>query len=291
MEKIGFRDRQLSVWTKGKGNSILFVHGFPFDHAMWLSVAERLTDKFRVIVPDLRRFGESFDERNDKNSDNKKNGVNERSGEESHAPRAITSMADFADDLADLLEAMKIEKTVICGLSMGGYIGMEFLRRHSDRLAGLILCDTKTVSDSPEAAAGRRKLAQTIFLTGTEPLPDRMIPNLLSKTTVVKSPETVSFLREMILRQRPEGIAAAALGMAERSDTTPLLAICPVPLLTIGGQDDVLSPPDVLKEIAAAAPDGRFVEIADAGHLSPLEKPAEFAAAVAAFLRDGRLFF
>lgn len=250
---------KLAVSYCGQGLPFLFAHGFPFDHTMWTAAAERLSDDFRVILPDLRGFG--------------------KSALDAFSSNGTTEMADFADDLAALLDEMGIERTVFCGLSMGGYIAMAFAEKYPQKFAGLILCDTKTAADTQEAAAGRRKLAETVFETGTEPLLNG-IPNLISEYTLENKPEKVAFLREMILRQPVDGIAAAALGMANRPDTTENLAKIPLPTLVIGGEDDRLSPPASMGKIAEFLPNGTHFAVENAGHLLPLERPDAFAMAV-----------
>ena len=265
MEKYAIPRGELSVWSRGAGNSILLVHGFPFDHAMWVPSGERLAAKFRVIAPDLRGFGKSVREESD--------GVKP-------AGVVMATIDSYADDLAGLLDTLKIEKTILCGLSMGGYIAMRFLRRHPEKLAGLILCDTKTTADSPAEAQKRLNLAVTVFQTGTGPLPDAMIPNLLAAETLENAPETIAALREMILRQKPAGIAAAARAMAIRPDTTDLLESVSVPALVLRGTEDKLSSAPVMRGIAEKIPNASYVEIPAAGHIPPLERPEAFANAL-----------
>lgn len=263
MEKFQISGSEWRVWTKGEGKPILFVHGFPFDHSMFIPSCFPLLDRFQVILPDLPGFGESrFLE-----------GI---------GPDKI-GMADYADGLAAILDRLKIEKTILCGLSMGGYIAMQFFRRHSERLAGLVFCDTRPTPDSPEAAAGRLRLAESVFQTGVEPLPARMIPNLLSERTRRESPGVVRFVTEMILRQTPSGVAAAARGMAERDDSTEFLKEITVPTLALCGKEDNLSPPNIIRSMAEAVPGAEFLEIDGAAHLPPLESPLLFSGGIRRF--------
>lgn len=261
MEKGKFLGGQLTVYSGGTGSALLFIHGFPFDHALWQQTAEPLLESYRIIVPDLRGFGES-----------------------QPPEKKAFEMSDFADDLARLLDEMKIERVVICGLSMGGYIAMQFLKKYPEKLAGLILCDTKTAADTPEAAAGRRRLSERIFETGSEPL-TAGIPMLLSPETIEKAPEKAEFLRAMMLRQCPSGIAAAALGMANRADTTAFLEEVKVPALVICGSDDKLSSSQLMRNLASRLPKAEFIEIQGAGHLVPLEKPTEMSAILDRFMK------
>ena len=277
MEKYSIRRGKLSVWNSGAGNALLLIHGFPFDHAMWGPSGGRLAAEFRVIAPDLRGFGGSV----------KPGGEEKGEGESQRKPagQVVVEMESFADDLAELLDALGEKKAILCGLSMGGYIALRFVEKYSEKLSGLILCDTKTAADSPEAARNRLALAANIFKTGTDPLPEQMIPNLLAAERIENSPETVDFLRQMILRQPPEGIAAAARGMAVRGETTALLEKIRVPTLVLRGTEDKLSPRAVMSEMAEKIPNAEFVEIPGAGHLPPLEQPEAFADAVLAWTR------
>lgn len=263
MLKTGrFLSEKLVVAEGGEGTAVVFAHGFPFDRTMWNASAELISGSARVILPDLRGFGESetrFD------------------GEKT------AEMTDYADDIAELLDSMRISRAVFCGLSMGGYIAMAFAAKYPEKLAGLILCDTKTAADTPEAARKRKNLAETIHNTGTEPLLNG-IGDLLAPNTLENKPETVAFVREMIRRQRPAGIAQAALAMANRPDTTGFLGKITVPVLVIAGENDRLSPPESMRKIAESIPNGSFFTIPNAGHLAPLEQPERFAETVCGWM-------
>ncbi|MDR2117429.1 MAG: alpha/beta hydrolase [Planctomycetaceae bacterium] len=247
----------ISDW--GVGRPILFIHGFPFDHTIWNRTSNILQNDFRVIVPDLRGLGKS----------------------ELPDDWNITPMEQFADDLHILLGTLGIvEKAVICGLSMGGYIVMQYARKYRNELAGLVLCNTKTIPDSPVIADNRRKQAAGLT-SGTLALrsvADTMIPKLFSEATLSNKPEVVQELRTVIESNQPIGVAAAALGMAERLDTTELLGELEIPVLVICGSEDQFSPPSEMKPLAEKAKHGTFIEIPDAGHLPPLEQPEHFAA-------------
>jgi pimeloyl-ACP methyl ester carboxylesterase len=194
-------------------------------------------------------------------------------------------MEQFADDLAALLDALQVQQPIaLGGLSMGGYIAFEFWRKYAARVRGLILCDTRAAADSAEAAAGRREMAERVLREGPAPLANAMIPRLLAPATYEKHPQVVAALRRVMLSTNPQGIAAAAYGMARRPDATPLLGSIDCPTLVIVGQCDVVSPPEEMRAIARAIPHARLVEIAGCGHMTPLENPAEVTAALREFL-------
>jgi pimeloyl-ACP methyl ester carboxylesterase len=191
----------------------------------------------------------------------------------------------MADDLVALLDALKIaQPIVLCGLSMGGYVAWQFALRHRALLAKLILCDTRAIADSAEAADGRRKMTERVLTEGPQVAADAMLPKLFAPDANVREKEWVTQTREVILRNSPVGIAAALLGMAERPDVTPLLAQIDVPALVLCGQYDVISPPAEMRDIAAKLPQGRYVEIPKAGHMAPLEQPEAVNAAIREFL-------
>ena len=250
IQKVNIPGATLSVLDVGQDAPILFVHGFPLDHSMWREQVADLSRDHRCLVPDLRGFGQST------------------------VTEGCVTMEQFADDLAELLDALAItEPVVLCGLSMGGYIAWEFARRHAARLRGLILCDTRAVPDSAEAAANRLKLADDVVRVGPELVANAMLPKLLSDRESTRRTELKDDLRRVILATDPRGIAAASRGMAERADARPWLAGIGCPALVIVGEQDVISTPAEMSEIAKRLPNAIFRVIADAGHLAPLENP------------------
>jgi len=252
---------ELAYVDAGAGRPVVLVHGFPLDHSMWNAQIDALSEDYRVIAPDLRGFGRS--------------GVSE----------GTVTMQQFADDLAGLLCALQVdEPVVLCGLSMGGYVAWQFWRQHGWRLRGLILCDTRAVSDTPEAAAARREMAQRVLREGPAPLVAQMMPRLFAPSTAQDQPELVESLRGVMLKTDPRGIAAAARGMAERPEMVSQLNQIECPALVIVGELDAISTAEEMRAIARAIPHARLVEIAGCGHMSPLERPAEVSAAMREFL-------
>jgi pimeloyl-ACP methyl ester carboxylesterase len=252
---------RLATVDRGSGPPLVFVHGFPLDHTMWDAQIETLSGRHRVIAPDLRGFGQS--------------GVTD----------GTVAMEQFADDLAGLLDAIAAgQRVVLCGLSMGGYIALAFCRKHSARLRGLILCDTRAEADAPEAAAARLETADRVLGEGPGFLADAMLPKLLAPQTLAERPEMVAAVRKMILGTDPRGIAASLRGMAQRPDSTPLLPAITCPTLVLVGQEDKLSPPEQMQALARQIPDAQFAVIPNAGHLAPVEQPAPTTAAIEAFL-------
>jgi pimeloyl-ACP methyl ester carboxylesterase len=167
---------------------------------------------------------------------------------------------------------------------MGGYIAFEFWRRHSVRVGSLILCDTKSAADTPEAARNRRLQADRILATGTDELADQMLPKLLAPSSINNQPQTVRRIREMIAKAEGPGVAAALRGMAERADSTGILDKIHVPTLCIVGEHDAISPPVEMQEMAAKMPSAKCVVIPDVGHMTTMENPGAVTDALLAFL-------
>ncbi len=262
MPQVSVGDVSLNVVERGEGEPLLLVHGFPLDHSMWREQLEGLSDRFRVIAPDLRGFGAS------------------------DVTEGTVTMEQFADDLARLLDALKIDGPVnLCGLSMGGYIAWQFVARHSNRLKRLVLCDTRAVADSKETAEGREKQAQRVLAEGAAIVADTMEPKLFYRDENESSePAYIREMRNVIEATKPQGIAAALRGMAVRPDFTSRLGEIQVPTLVICGQHDAISPSAEMRKIAEGIRGARYVEIAEAGHMAPLEKPEAVNAAIGEFL-------
>ena len=246
---------------------LLLVHGFPLNHTMWQAQIEPLSKLCRVIAPDLPGFGQSKLDMTEAN-------------------RGL-DMADYATALGELLDEMKMDQPVIlCGFSMGGYILWQFARRYPERVQALVVCDTRADDDSAETIAARQSMAAGIFQSGVEPVVEAMMPKLLAKQTFDSRPEIAEQVAEIIRSTSPEAIAAAQRGMARRPDMQSALASFDWPALVVAGAEDAISPPDVLQAIANSLPQGKFVEIAGAGHMSPLESPDAFNEAVTDFVRS-----
>lgn len=269
MERARVNGVQLAYVDRGGGRPVVLAHGFPLDHGMWQGQIEALAADYRVIAADFRGFGQS--------------GL---ADDPAGGPAGgVSSMRQMAEDLAALLNHLAVtEPVVLCGLSMGGYVAFQFQRAYPRRLAGLILCDTRAVADSPEAAAGRLKTAEQVLRDGPHFLIDAMLPKLLSAGTRQGRPDIVAQLEQTINACQPRGIAAAARGMAERPDVTGWLKEIACPTLVIVGQEDPISPPAEMRGIAAAIAGAIVAEIPGAGHMSPLEQPAAVNRALLAFL-------
>lgn len=257
MKKTPIRGIDIAYQDIGTGPVVLCVHGFPLSHRLWLQTAERLSDRYRFLMPDLRGFGDS--------------GVTEKA-----------TMSDYADDLAALLAAEDVaEPVVIMGLSMGGYVVFEFVRRHKSLARALILADTQAAPDSDEKARSRREGAAKILAEGNAAIVDAMLPNLFAPD----APKAlVDEWRDIMLETNPRGTAAAMHAMADRADSMTTFEAINVPTLVVVGEQDAITPPDVARVMSSGIRDAELEIIPSIGHMSPVEAPDEYARIVGAFL-------
>lgn len=259
-QHLAVRGLAVALDIQGDGLPILFIHGFPLDRTSWRQVMATLTG-WRRIAPDLRGLGLSD--------------VPDR-----------YSMAEYADDLAALLEALRAPQAVVCGLSMGGYVAFELARRHRDTVRALILANTRA---EPDDEAGRRRRGELISLVqreGSGALGDVLLPQLLSPANLSAMPHVVQHLRTMISSNPPQGLIGALEAMRDRPDSRGLLKQIKVPTLVIAGRDDQLIPSSACKALADAIPGAQFTLIPDAGHLTPLEQPIATSRVIGEFLES-----
>lgn len=243
---------KLHYREKGQGEPLVLLHGFPLDGSMWEEQLDGLADRFRVISPDLRGCGKSE--------------ATER-----------TSMDEMADDVAALFARLGVKQAIVGGFSMGGYVAFALLRRHPGLVRGLILSNTKAEPDTEEGKAGRAKMAQAIRDQGASAAEAAMTPKLLSPG----APEELRRrLQRTMLAQRPEGLAACVLAMADRPDATGQLGSIRIPTLVIGSDGDSIIPFAVSEATADAIPGAALRRIEDAGHAANAERPQEWNAAV-----------
>lgn len=250
---------------RGEGSPVLMTHGFPLDHSMWRFQIEALSANYRVIAPDLRGLGQS--------------------PIEPIAGKTGIAMAEYADELASLLDQLNVdEPAVFIGFSMGGYIAWQFFRNHHNRLRALVQCDTKAVGDTPQTQETRFKMAESVEGWGSAHIASLMTPKLFASATLSSNNEIVQEVQSVISRTDPVGIAAAQRGMAHREDATPLLSNLDLPVLYLVGEEDQISTPEEMQAMADQTPGAQLVKIAEAGHMSPLENPQAVSSAILKFL-------
>lgn len=241
--RMGVRERGAAG-----GQTLLLVHGFPLDSRMWCEQLSGLAGRARVIAPDLRGHGLS------------------------DAPEEPYSMEQHADDLAALLDHLGVQKEIVAGLSMGGYVTLAFWRRHPERMAGIALVDTRAEPDTQAGKASRDVTAGRVREAGPRVLVDEMMPRLLAPKNLADEKITAP-LREMILSQPIAGLTGALRALRDRADSTPTLATITIPTAVIVGEADAITPPADAAAMAAQIPGARLIVIPRAGHLSPMENP------------------
>lgn len=251
---------RLAVETVGEGPAILFVHGYPLGRYLWRHQVDHLTG-WRRINPDLRGLGQSS------------------------LDQGPGRLERYGDDLIALLDSLEVPRVVVCGLSMGGYIALDLARRYRDRLAGLILVATRAEPDSAEGRKGREAAIELAGRGGAAAIAESMLPRLFAPDAHERLPELMADVREQIAATTVPGIIQALEAMRDRPDSRPLLpGIGGLPTLVLNGAADKLMPADGMKALAALIPGAVYQSIEGAGHLPPLERPAETTVAIAGFL-------
>ncbi len=250
----------LAVYDEGNKDNrpIIFVHGFPYDHTMWDSQFEFFKKKFRVISYDIRGLGKS------------------ETGDGQY------TMESYVDDLFKIIEELNLDKPILCGLSMGGYISFRAIERQQNLFGGLILCDTKPQADDD---AGKLKRAAGIKLIngdGVIKFVDGFVPNTFAEES--KSLEIYRITLDKCRMQNPIGVKGALIAMLSRTDTSEAIKNFNLPVLSICGEKDALTPPDVMREFTNKIPNAKFAEIPKAGHMTPLEAPDLFNKILGEFL-------
>ena len=243
----------------GTGVPVAFLHGFPHNRTLWAPQVSALVDRARCLAPDLRGFGESS----------------------KHGPFTVDQ---YADDVAMLLRGLGIERAVVVGLSMGGYVAFSLWRRHRSLVRGLVLADTRAGADTDETRSKRRALIDVARTRGAGAVADGQITGMLGKTTREKRPALIDEVHRMLESAPVEGIVGALEAMMARVDSTDTLATIDVPTLVVVGDEDVLTPPGEAEILHAAIRGSRLEVIAHAGHVSNMERPAAFNHVITEFL-------
>ncbi|MEV4644058.1 alpha/beta fold hydrolase [Saccharopolyspora sp. NPDC049357] len=261
----------------GAGTPLVLLHAFPVDARMWNPLRSRLEEQARVITPDQRGLGESS-----------LDGTTARGMiDPPAAPLTIDrpSVDVAAADVLELLDQLELSRVVLGGCSMGGYVAMAVLRAAPQRVAGLLLVDTKAPADTDEQRTNRLNVASRADQEGTAGwLAENMLPNLLGSATREKRPEVVGDLRALIEAQPADGVAWAQRAMAARPDSLETLRAFDGPAMVAVGAEDTLTPPAAAREMADALPRGELVELAGSGHLPSLEAPDALADVVRPWL-------
>lgn len=254
----------LKVFLSGSNNSkpILFVHGFPYDHLMWKSQVEEFSKNYLCFSYDIRGLGES------------------------PASDGQFTMEAFVDDLEEMVDKLNLEKPVLCGLSMGGYISLRAMERFQNKFSALILCDTKSEADNNEGKLKRAAAIKQINAGKFDEFIETFVLNCFGESFVKNNNTEYRKVVDRSRKNNPVGVKGCLLAMLGRTDTTASLPKIKIPTLVIGGNEDKLTPLDVMMSMADKIPNAKFVLVKDAGHMTPIEQPEKVNKAIEEFLKD-----
>ncbi len=259
MPEVNVSGQMISYTERGRGLPVALVHGFPLDNRIWEGQVAGLSDKYRVIAPDLPGFGKS------------------------QPPRPFT-MESLADSLHAFLTQIRALPCALAGLSMGGYMSFAYDCKYPTDLKALILVDTKAEGDTPDGKAGRNKMIETARASGSPAIAAAMMPKMLAPQSQQTRPQLVQQAKEIMEACPPQTIEYALAAMRDRNDYRDCLASIAVPTLIVVGEADAITPPAVAESMNKAIAHSKLVVIKGAGHLSSMEQPEQVNQALRQFL-------
>ena len=264
MKKI-INDLSVYLFGNNESKTILFVHGFPFDHTMWQAQVDEFSKDYKCVSYDIRGLGES------------------------PAGDGQFTMESFVDDLEIILDELKLNRPILCGLSMGGYISLRALERIQEKFSAAILCDTRSEADNNEGKLKRAAGIKRISKEGLAPFAKDFITNCFGDDFKQNKEEVLQKIIEKSSQFNPVGVKGGLLAMLSRSDTTINLGKINIPTLLICGEQDTLTPPPIMKDMFHKINKAEFVEIPKAGHMTPIENPQMVNKAIRDFLIKNKL--
>lgn len=237
----------------GDGNiPIIFLHGFPFSKSMWHGQMEFLKYQHRLIAVDIRGFGKSIDE------------------------ESVLGIDLFADDLIAFMDALNIDQAIICGLSMGGFIALNAVKRFPKRFVALILCDTQCVADTPEIKEKRYKTIEEIKVKGVKEFNDGFLKSVFHEDSLLHKTELVEKLRRVVYGNTQHIITNGLIALAERTETCSALSDINIPTLILCGREDEVTPLEQSVHMHENIEHSILYVLDHSGHVSNLEQPHEF---------------
>lgn len=249
----------------GSGPPVMLIHGFPLNRAMWRpQLGDLVAAGYRVLAPDLPGFGES------------------------DTPDGPCSMETYAECLLLLLDHLKIEHAVVGGMSMGGYVLFDLLRRHPERVSGAIFVVTRAVADDAAGRSRRLQLANDVMKFGPQVVADAFHPLMFAPGTAEARPKLAEDVYGVMVSTSSRGLAGGLLAMRERRDMRGLLPEVTVPTLVVAAANDLACPAEYPQMIAEGISGSRLVIIPGAGHLVNMEQPNLFNRHLLDFLRQAR---
>ena len=262
MAKIKVNPAPLAYKAAGKGTPVVLIHGHPFDHTMWAPQIAALSNSYQVIAPDLRGYGKS-----------------------ALTGTSAVAFEDYAADVLQLLDQLKIDSFHLGGLSMGGQIIMEMFRQSPNRIKSLIFADTFAGLDTPEARQARNVAATKLENEGMAGYADEVIGKMITPAHVKSQPAVAAHVLKMMKSTSPLAAATAMRARSERIDYLNIvLPEIDIPTLVIVGREDEFTPVARAEELQSHLQNCKLVVIDNAGHMPNLEQPEQFNKVVFDFL-------
>lgn len=257
----------LNVFLNGDENKtpIIFLHGFPFDYYMWDEQVKEFSRDYYCVRYDIRGLGSST------------------------AGDGLYTMEMFVDDLEIIIQELKLNKTILCGLSIGGYISLRAVERMQEKFSAAILCDTKSAADDNEGKLKRAAAIKQINSGELGTFVESFVLNCFGKNFIEKKNSEFKKIVNLSKTYSPLGIKGCLLAMAGRTDTTGSLNKISLPTLLICGSEDKLSPPEAMKPMSDQIYKSIFVLIEDAGHMTPIENPKLVNKSIRDFLAQNKM--
>ncbi len=257
----------LTVFTAGEQSkkTIVFVHGFPFDHLMWKNQIDELSKNYFCVTFDIRGLGES------------------------PVGDGQVTIESFVDDVENIIDELKLNKPVLCGLSMGGYISLRAIERMENKFSAAILCDTKSSADDNEGKLKRAAAIKQINSGNLESFIETFVTNCFGTEFIQTNKKYFDEVVNRSKKHNPVGVKGCLLAMAGRTDTTNYSSKISIPTLIICGEEDKITPPGIMKFMAEQIKSSDFVIVEKAGHLSPVEQPMNVNNAIKKFLLNNKL--
>jgi pimeloyl-ACP methyl ester carboxylesterase len=264
MPQLNIRGINLHYDDQGSGETIVFVHGHPFNKSMWSYQIPRFSKEYRLIMPDLRGYGQT-----------------------EVIPGKVL-LDEMALDILHLLEALHIDQAVFCGLSMGGQIVLDFYRLFPHKVKALVIVDSDARGETPESYKLRQQRAATILEIGMKQHTDDTIHQYIAAASMANQP-MYAHLYEMMTTTTAAGAAAAHKGRGERREHLSILRSIRIPTLVVVGEEDYFTPEPIARLMSDNIPGAELAVIAGTGHLPNMEKPEEFNEVLYAFLKQQQL--
>ena len=252
----------LSVFLESnhKNKAIIFLHGFPYDHTVWQAQVEAFSEQFYCVAYDIKGLG----------------GSSVGDGQ--------FTMESFVDDLELIMRELDLDKPIVCGHSMGGYIALRALERMEEKFSAVILCDTSSKADNNEKKLNRSDDIKRINAQGLTSFSKNFIGRCYGDLYKKEHKEEVKKRIAKSTSFHSVGVKGCILAMMSRNDTTDYLSKIAIPSLILCGEQDTLTSPNLMQLLAEKIKGSSFALIKNSGHMSMVENPLEVNDTIKKFL-------